>query len=93
MVNIIAALNQFERENLLERQREGIACAKQKGVYRGRKPKEYDASVLSELLADIEKKEMTVTEASKVLGVTRATVYNIMNRAKKEAENNDDQKV
>ena len=36
---------------------------------------------------------MTVTEAAIVLGVTRATVYNIMKRAEKEAENNDDQKV
>lgn len=84
MVNIIAALNQFERENLLERQREGIACAKQKGVYRGRKPKEYDADVLNEVLADIKQKEITVTAAAKVLGVTRATVYNIMKRQAEE---------
>ena len=48
---------------------------------------------MNEVLADIEQKEMTVTEAAKVLGVTRATIYNIMKRAKKEAENNDDKKL
>ncbi len=49
----------------MERQREGIACAKQKGVYRGRKPKEFDVKILSEVLADIEQKEMTVNELEK----------------------------
>ena len=37
---MIAAVYQFEREIMLERQAEGITCAKQKGAYRGRKPKE-----------------------------------------------------
>lgn len=66
---------------------------KQKGVYRGRKPKEFDVNVLKEVLADIEQKEMTVTEAAKVLGVTRATIYNIIKRTQKEAENNADKKL
>lgn len=38
MFNVIAAVAQFERQMLLERQKEGIAIAKQKGVYKGRKP-------------------------------------------------------
>ena len=37
MLTMIAAINQFERENLLERQREGIAIAKEQGKYKGRK--------------------------------------------------------
>lgn len=59
----------------------------------GRKPKEFDVNVLKEVLADIEQKEMTVTEAAKVLGVTRATIYNIIKRTQKEAENNADKKL
>ena len=35
---ILGALAEFERERILERQAEGIAIAKKKGVYKGRKP-------------------------------------------------------
>lgn len=37
MLTMIAAINEFERENILERQREGIALAKKRGAYKGRK--------------------------------------------------------
>lgn len=37
MIGFIAIINQFERENMLERQREGIAIAKRNGAYKGRK--------------------------------------------------------
>lgn len=37
IVTIIGAINEFERANLLERQREGIAIAKREGKYKGRK--------------------------------------------------------
>jgi DNA invertase Pin-like site-specific DNA recombinase len=38
MLNMFAAMAQFEREIMLERQREGIAKAKADGKYKGRKP-------------------------------------------------------
>src|SRR5262249_49933191 len=38
MLNMLGAIAQFERELMLERQREGIAKAKREGKYRGRKP-------------------------------------------------------
>ena len=37
MLTMIGAINEFERTNLLERQREGIALAKKEGKYKGRK--------------------------------------------------------
>lgn len=38
MLTVFAALSEFEREVMLERQREGIAIAKREGKYKGRKP-------------------------------------------------------
>lgn len=40
MLTMIGAIATFERENMLERQREGIALAKAEGKYKGRKSKE-----------------------------------------------------
>jgi resolvase, N-terminal domain protein len=37
MITFLAAIYEFERANLLERQKDGIAVAKQKGKYKGRK--------------------------------------------------------
>lgn len=38
MLTVFAALSELERENILERQREGIEIAKAEGKYKGRKP-------------------------------------------------------
>ena len=38
MLTMVGAIHEFERTNMLERQREGIAIAKKNGVYKGRKP-------------------------------------------------------
>ena len=37
-MTVFAALSEFERESILERQREGIEIAKAEGKYKGRKP-------------------------------------------------------
>jgi len=38
ILNVLGSIAQFERELMLERQREGIAKAKAEGKYKGRKP-------------------------------------------------------
>jgi DNA invertase Pin-like site-specific DNA recombinase len=38
VLNVLGAIGQFEREVMLERQREGVAKAKAEGKYKGRKP-------------------------------------------------------
>ena len=38
ILNVMSSVAQFEREMMLERQREGIAKAKAEGNYKGRKP-------------------------------------------------------
>ncbi len=84
LLTLISAINQFEREVLLERQREGIEIAKKKGVYKGRRHKEFDVELLSDVIMAVHKGEMTKTEASRQLGVTRGTVYNILKRERKD---------
>lgn len=44
MITFLAAIYEFERANLLERQRDGIVVAKQKGKYKGRKKVEKPAN-------------------------------------------------
>jgi DNA invertase Pin-like site-specific DNA recombinase len=53
MVNVLGAVAQFEREIMLERQKEGIAKAKAEGAYKGRKPKaRLQATQIAKLIAD-----------------------------------------
>nr|CRH07823.1 putative resolvase [Candidatus Magnetococcus massalia] len=77
---IMGAVAQFERQMMLERQREGIAKAKAEGKYKGRKPlsQETKEEVLR-LLAE----GVGATEVSKKVGVGRSTVYEIKNEASK----------
>jgi len=75
MLTILAGVATWEREIMLERQREGIAKAKAEGRYKGRPPS-IDRARVRELLT-----RMTPTEAAKTLGVARSSVYRLLPRA------------
>ena len=74
MVTVIGAINEFERTNMLERQREGIAIAKRKGIYKGGKKKEVDEQILINGIEELNAGNMTKTELAKELGVSRPTL-------------------
>ncbi len=78
LLTMIAAINEFERANLLERQREGIAIAKRKGVYKGRKAIKVDDNRYDELYAQYMARKLSKSEMAKVLGVSRPTLNKIM---------------
>lgn len=74
-LHIIAAVAQFERALILERQREGIAIAKKTGKYRnvGRKPV-LSGEQVNELRDKLEN-GAKVTVLAREYGVSRQTIY------------------
>ncbi len=69
MLNLLSSTSQFERDLMLERQREGIAIAKAKGKYKGKQAKFSEAE-----LKEIEEKFDTCSSKSqltKEVGVSR----------------------
>ena len=80
MVAMIADINEFEHQNLLVRQAEGIPIAKKKGVYKGRKRIEikdfgnyYDAYM---------NREISKSGIAKKLNVSRPTVDRLIKEYK-----------
>jgi DNA invertase Pin-like site-specific DNA recombinase len=73
LLSVMGAFAEFERALILERQREGIAAAKTRGAYTGRKPALTDeqAEQLRSRAAAGERKSTLATE----FGISRETVY------------------
>lgn len=73
MLTVFGAVAELEREYILQRQREGIAIAKQNGVYKGRKPIEHPR--FNEIVSLWECGTITATEAMKRLDMKPSTFY------------------
>lgn len=71
MLTMLGGIYQFERAMMLERQREGIAIAKQKGKYKG-KPIDLE---LHEQIRQKYSEGMNKMQIARTLGCARATVY------------------
>lgn len=78
MLTVLGGIAEFEREIMLERQREGIAKAKAEGKYKGRKAtaRAQEAEV-RRLVAE----KVGPSEIAKRLGIGRASVYRILGPA------------
>ena len=72
MLTMIGAINEFERTNLLERQREGIAIAKREGKYAGRKS--VSVADFAEHYQRYCRREISKTHLAKELQISRPTL-------------------
>jgi DNA invertase Pin-like site-specific DNA recombinase len=73
MLSVMGAFAEFERALINERQREGIALAKQRGAYKGRKKSLSQAAVaqLRERLTT----GISKAQAAREFGISRQTLY------------------
>ncbi len=72
-LHLIGAFAEFERSMIRKRQAEGIARAKAKGIYKGRR-----ATIDREQVAELHEEGLGATEIAKTLGIGRASVYRVL---------------
>jgi DNA invertase Pin-like site-specific DNA recombinase len=73
MLSVMGAFAEFERALIRERQREGIAIAKQRGAYRGRKRSLSDSEI-ADVLRRVQRGE-TKAFVAREYGISRETRY------------------
>lgn len=78
MLTVFGAMAELEREQTLQRQREGIAAAKAAGKYKGRKPIEIEDGLVKSVHDQWYKREITTSHAVKLLNVSSRTFYRRM---------------
>ena len=72
-LHLMGAFAEFERSIIRERQREGIARAKERGVYAGRK-----ASIDVDKVKSLHASGVGASEIARQLGIGRASVYRLI---------------
>ena len=87
IISVMANIAEMERESILERQREGIALAKLKGIYKGRvlgsKESEEDFLAKYKEVAKSLKKGNSVRDTAKICKVSTGTVQKVKRLMKK----------
>ena len=75
MLTVFGALAELERESILERQREGIALAKEKGVYKGRQPIKINEKAFRATVKEWREGKIIAVAAMKRLNLKPNTFY------------------
>ena len=75
ILTIFGALAELERENILQRQKEGIEIAKEQGKYKGRKPKEINEEKFKRMCAEWRRGEITAVSIQREFKITAQTFY------------------
>ena len=77
MLTVFGAVAELEREHILQRQREGIAIAKEQGKYKGRKP--IQTPEFEQIVAKWRSGTITAAEAMRMLHMSKKTFYRRVN--------------
>ena len=77
MLTVFAALAEFERDVMLQRQREGIIIAKKQGKYKGRQPIPYNEEQFRKECQKWIKGQQTATVTMKLLGMKPNRFYRL----------------
>jgi DNA invertase Pin-like site-specific DNA recombinase len=80
MLTILGCIAQFEREIMLERQREGGNKAKSEGNYTGRKPLDAKRQAL---ILELDRQGLTRSKIAISVDVGQATVYRVLASSKR----------
>lgn len=78
MLTMIAAINEFERQNILERQREGIAIAKREGKYKGGQVKKIDDATFNKYYEQYNSREINKIQLAAALNISRPTLDKLL---------------
>ena len=86
-LQIMGAFAEFERTMIKARQREGIDAAKKSGKHLGR-PAKIDKK-FSKQTIDLLEQKISIRQAAKRMGVSRATIYKVIEKSKDERNTQD----
>lgn len=78
VLQLLSYVAQRERENIRQRQKEGIAIAKAQGKYKGRAKKEIDKELFKETKRSWQRGEITKVQFAEIMGVSRSTLYKLL---------------
>lgn len=80
VLSIFAALSELEREQILQRQKEGIAIAKAQGKYIGKQFKRIDEEVFLKSFTKWEAGDITARKFAELIGLTPNSLYRRIKR-------------
>ena len=78
MITMLGAIYEFERANLLERQREGIALAVKEGKYKGGQVKRIDDKIFNKYYRQYKSREINKVQFAKALNISRPTLDKLL---------------
>lgn len=78
MLTMIASINEFERQNLLERQREGIEIAKREGKFKGGQVKRIDEATFTKYYEEYKERKINKGQLAEKLNISRPTLDKLL---------------